>query len=312
MDRKLKIMDWLVHGGHQYEFFKTNHKFFCTKTNGQQPQAEDLGRPRNRNVNYVTGPRASADFYDIMMVRSALKEYTYKKYRYASKGKNTPGIAVMQTHIPFKVPEWTRCIVWNSKFVMDKYRHRYPKQKHFYIPHGFDPDEFKFLNLERNKRVLSAVSVFKERGYLLGFNEWRWVSKKAGICDLLGHGNDDLKEAIGSFPLAKLVKTYNKYGVFLNTTTKSAMPRTRAESLMCGTPLVTTNNYGIERYLTHGKNCLFANTKEDMLKSVKKILSSKQMQEDLSAAGREAAIKHFHITTYIKRWNQVFEEALRR
>ena len=89
------------------------------------------------------------------------------------------------------------------------------------------------------------------------------------------------------------------------------MPRTRAEALMCGTPLVTTNNFGISRYLVNKKSCIFANTREDMFKSVEKILGSKQMQKDLGAAGREAAIKYFNIRDYLSKWEQVFEEALK-
>ena len=105
------------------------------------------------------------------------------------------------------------------------------------------------------------------------------ISNELKKCDLLGHGNDRLRESVGSFPLEKLVRTYNEYSVFLNTTTKSAMPRARAEALMCGTPLVTTNNFGINRYLRDGESCLFADTKGDMLKAVNKILSSNQMQQ---------------------------------
>ena len=309
MAKKLKIMDWLVHGGHQYEFFKTNHDFYCTKVTGKAPSPKELGRPRNKNVKYVEEVRAMRECYDIIMVRSSLNKNRYKRFR--RRGCSPPGIAVMQTHSIFSVPPWVKCIVWNSKFVMDKYRAQFPNKKHFYIPHGFDPNEFEFLNLQRNNRVLSAISVFEKRGNLLGFKEWTWVSKRLGCIDLAGHGNDNMKESIGTFTLDKLVKKYNKYSVFFNTTTRSAMPRTRAEALMCGTPVVTTNNFGIGKYLIHGKNCLFANTKKDMEKEIKKVLASKYMQEDLGAAGREAAIKYFHIKEYLKRWDQVFQEALR-
>ena len=90
------------------------------------------------------------------------------------------------------------------------------------------------------------------------------------------------------------------------------MPRSRAEALMCGTPLVTTNNYGINKYLVNNKSCIFADTKEDMLKAIKKILDSKQMQVDLGCAGRETAIEHFHINDYLSKWEQVFQEAVGR
>lgn len=304
---KLNVIDWLVHGGHQYEFFKSDCNFYCALPSGKAPNPKDLGRPKNENVKYVDEREIRRKIFDIIIVRAGIDSKRYYKYRYK---KGSPlGVAVMQTYLPFKVPKWVRCIVWNSKSVMDKHRGLFSGKKHFYIPHGFDPKEFDFLNLKRNGRAISASSLFKQRGDVLGFNEWLWVSKNLKKCDLLGHGNNRLKESIGSFPLEKLVRTYNKYSVFLNTTTKSAMPRARAEALMCGTPLVTTNNFGINRYLRDGESCLFADTKGDMLKAVNKILSSNQMQQDLGAAGREAAIEHFNIKDYLDKWNYVFEEA---
>jgi glycosyltransferase involved in cell wall biosynthesis len=309
MTRKLKIMDWLVHGGHQYEFFKTGHNFFCTHTNGRRPHAGELNRPANKNVTYLKERDAKNQSFDLIMVRAISEPSRYEAFR--KRSYRLPGVAVIQTHTPFDIPRWTRCCVWNSKVSMDKHKHMFSRQKHFYIPHGFDPGEFKFLGLERNGRVLSGVNVFKKRAKLLGYNEWRWVADKLKKCDLIGHGNDEEEESIGNYGLSGLVENYNKYSVFLNTTTKSAMPRTRAEALMCGTPVITTKNFGIENYLTHGKNCLFADTREDMLRHVKRLLASKDMQEDLGMAGREAAIKFFNTKEYKARWEEVFEEAAR-
>jgi len=306
---KLKIMDWLVHGGHQYEFFKTNHNFVCSLPDGSAPDSKSLGRPINKNVSYVDDNKAKYKKYNIFMVRGGVNPGRYNRFR-INKIRKVPGIAVMQTYLPYEVPGWVRCIVWNSKIVMDRYHRNFPGKKHFYIPHGFDPNEFCFLNLERNNRVLSAASLFKQRSKVLGFNEWRWVSRRAKCCDLIGHGNDGLSESIGCFTLNKLVRTYNEYSVFLNTTTNSAMPRVRAESLMCGTPLVTTNNFGINRYLVNEESCLFADTKEEMLSAVKRIVDSEDLQQQLSLSGRAIAVKYFHIDDYISKWNHVFEQAL--
>ena len=300
------VMDWLVHGGHQYEFFKLNHDFYCTNLAGQRPIDKDFGRPRNKGVLYVLEKAARNRKFDILMVRAGLNSARYEFFR----KKNKPyGIAVIQTHTPFSVPSWVGSIVWNSYKVMKKYKRNFPRQRHYHIAHGFDPNEFRFLNLERNKRIISANSVFKKRGHLLGFSDWKYVSDNLGVCDLAGHGNDKLKESIGSFPLDPLVKKYNEYSGYLNTTTASAMPRSRAEALMCGTPVVTTKNYDIDMYLSHKVNCLYADSKEDMLKYSKMLLDSEGLVEDLGAAGRAAAIKHFNIIDYLQKWERVFEDA---
>lgn len=307
MNKNLKIMDWLVHGGHQYEFFKAGCEFYCSLPDGGAPDPACTGRPVNKNVKYVDDYSAKNIDFDIFMVRAGVDPARYESFRSFRAGR-VPGIAVMQTYLPYDIPDWVISVVWNSKAVMDKYKGDMPGKKHFYIPHGFDPSEFSFLNLKRNKRVLSASSLFEKRAGVLGFDEWKWVSENTGFCDLIGHGNDNLSESIGSFELDRLVKIYNRYSVFLNTTTKSAMPRARGEALMCGTPIITTNNFGIDSYLVDGKNCIFADSKYDMLKSIYKILDSQQLRDDLCFSGREAAIKFFNINDYIDAWNNVFYE----
>ena len=193
---------------------------------------------------------------------------------------------------------------------MDKYGGQFSWAKNFYIPHGFDPLEFKDMGLVRNNKMLAAANLYKQRSAFLGYSEWRWVADRMpGLNNLLGHGNDE-PESIGSHPLVELVRLYNTYSVFLNTTTNSAMPRTRAEAMMCGAPIITTNNFGIDRYLSNGVNCIIADKKEDMLRGVKRVLGSKSMQEDLSKMARETAVRHFNIKDYLSRWSEVFYEAL--
>jgi len=305
---KIKVMDWLAHGGHQYEFFKTGPSFYCTTRAGIAPNFSDLGRPKNSNVEYIDELFGSKIRHDIIMVRLGLNPERYR--RFLMTNPKAAGIAVIQTHSPFPIPRFVKSVVWNSITAMNKHFKSIPNKKHYYIPHGFDPNEFKFLNLERNDKILSVYSAFKQRAKHLGYEEWRWVADQCGKCELMGHSNDEIPECIGSFQLNDLVIKYNSYPVLLNTTTASAMPRSRGEALMCGTPIVTTNNYDIGGYLKHGVNCMFANTREEMLNSCKAIIQSRAFREDLSLAGREAALKYFHISKYIEKWQQVFQEAL--
>ena len=142
MSGKYKIADWLVHGGHQYEFFKTGHDFYCSNPDGSAPNPRSLGRPVNKNVNYMKQNSMQEKRVDLIMIRAGVGHRGYKRLREKFAFNKPPGIAVMQTFLPYQIPGWTKCVVWNSEFCMNKYKADFPKQKHFYIPHGFDPDEF--------------------------------------------------------------------------------------------------------------------------------------------------------------------------
>lgn len=311
----ISIIDFLVHGGHQYEFFKGDAIFSCVNPDGSLPAPRDLGRPRNQNVKYMRICDIGHQKFDIFMYRQNIKDRFYSEI--LKRSPNARGIAVVQTYQPSTqfyqdtvASKHIAAVVWNSKPVMDRHYKKFHNKKHYYIPHGFDPNEFVNLNLPRIPKVLSSFSLFKQRGGLLGYNEWEWVSRELGGIDLLGHGNESIKNNIGSFALEQLVKKYNIYSAYLNTTIDSAMPRSRAEALMCGTPIITTKNYGIDKYLIHGKSCLFADSKEDMLINCKKVLENISLREELSLGGREAAIEHFNIKTYLQRWKEVFSEVM--
>lgn len=297
----IKILDFLVHGGHQYEFFKNNATFYCMGVNGELHTHESLGRPKQNNVNFITKDCLKDISPDFIMIRAGVK---YDDYIQFIKNGVKP-IAVIQTHTPFKIPAWCKTVVWNSKVSMEKFKKDLSDKKHYHIVHGFDPNEFKPLKIEKAKRILSSFSLFKQRGDLLGYPAWNLVSNNTGLCDVIGHSNEEIPSNIGTFPYPKLVDIYNSYSGYLNTTLHSAMPRSRAEAMMCGLPIITTSNYDTPFYFKDRINCLIANDSSSMIKSIKILISDSKMQNDLSIAGRETAINFFNIKTYVERWKGV-------
>lgn len=301
MTSKPKILDFLIHGGHQYEFFKNNADFYCLGVNGEIHTSKSLGRPQQNNVNFISKNYLSNFDPDIVMIRAGVNhENLYKFIKNGAKA-----IAVVQTHTPFKIPEWCKIVVWNSKVSMDKYKKFLTGKQHYYIVHGFDPNEFKPLNIEKKERILSSYSLFKQRGDFLGYDNWKKINDQINLCDVIGHGNEEIKNNIGIFSYPQLIEIYNSYSGYLNTSIHSAMPRSRAEAMMCGLPIITTSNYDTPFYFKDRINSLIANDPGSMIKLIRLLLSNSKMQEDLSLAGRETAIKYFNIKTYLERWKNI-------
>jgi glycosyltransferase involved in cell wall biosynthesis len=297
----IKILDFLVHGGHQYEFFKNNATFYCMGIRGELHTHNSLGRPKQNNVNFITKKDLKNISPDIIMIRAGVR---YDDYIHFIKNGTKP-IAVVQTHTPFNIPSWCKIVVWNSKVSMESFKKDLSDKKHYHIVHGFDPNEFKPLKIEKNKRILSSFSLFKQRNDLLGYSSWNLVNNQTNLCDVIGHGNEEIVSNIGTFPYPKLVEIYNSYSGYLNTTLHSAMPRSRAEAMMCGLPIITTSNYDTPFYFKDKVNSLIVNDSISMIRAVNKLISSSKMQEELSIAGRETAIKYFNIETYINKWKNI-------
>ena len=299
----MKILDWYNHQGHQYEFSKIGHEINLVGLDGKKPLWNINSRPLRDNVNLVDIHEGIKSEPDIIMWRRGT-DYKWAK-RMVKFGAKCIGVA-QTTYFDYLVPKFVSILVWNSKHAMEKLYKNYPWCEHVYIPHGFDPDEFKNIPGERNGRILSVSSKFKERGKILGLGMFLHVSKSTQLCDLYGHDNNDLAEDCGfANTFEDLISIYNRYSVYLNTTIESAMPRSRAEAMMCGMPIVTTSHYDISEYIEHGHNGFIADNSSDMIKACQKILKEKKCFEEMSLRSRETALKHFHIRDYLKKWNNL-------
>ena len=298
----MKVLDWYNHQGHQYEFFKLGYDFYLLGIGEVHPDWNEKTRPKHKNVIEVCIDDILNETFDVVMYRTGGR----KKWIESFVSKGAEAIAVVQTTTPPDIPSYVKHVVWNSVVTMNKYKKYFNHAKHIYIPHGFDHNEFANQNLDRNGQILSVANLFKQRGKLLGYNDWVKVKNSLG-CKLIGHGNKDISTEIKeASTFDELLGEYNLNSIYLNTTIESAMPRSRAEAMMCGMALVTTNNYDISRYVSHKKSAFLCNNYKDMIKYCKVLQDNPNLCKDMGAAAREEAIKHFGISTYLSRWKDVF------
>ena len=299
----MKILDWYNHQGHQYEFFKINAEFRLLGRSGNIPFWDENHRPKNKNVKLCDLSMILDDRFDFVMHRSASDEHLIDIMR--SRGSKV--IYVSQTVFDPEIKKTPDAIVWNSPEAMRRFSSKY-KCPSFSIVHGYDPDEFAFLDKERNGRVLTVANSFKKRADILGFDMWEYCKNKTGLVDLYGHNNEGLGFGrIDNF--SNHINILNTYSVYLNTTTHSAMPRARAEAMMCGMPLVTTKNWGVGKYIREDE-CFFVRSKEEACDAINNILSNDSLRDRLSRASRDCAIREFSLNKYKKSWNKVFERVL--
>jgi len=304
---RLKILDWYVHQGHQREFAKINHDICLVGANKKIPSWNEKHRPLNENITLSDEASLRDENFDVVIVRSPVQR---ERVSYFVKKGAVP-IAVVQTTTPFDIPSYCRHVVWNSLDVMTNYSKKFPDKRHYYIVHGYDPEEFCNLNLEKNKRILTVANAFRSRSHVMGFPLWDRVSSKLQIADVVGHGNLDLyKVDRQAEDFEQLIRIYNSYSVYFNPTHSSAMPRSRAEAAMCGMPIVSTNNYEISKYFAHKKNAILSNDDKEIVLEIKRLLGSSMMRNDFGNSAREIAIKHFHIKDFISSWESVLGDAV--
>jgi len=299
----VRILDFYSHQGHQYEFFKGDHTYTLLGSDNKCPNWNTLHRPKNKNVLFRSLEETSDMVFDIVMYRSSSDISVVNMHR--KRGAKI--IFVSQTTFCPEVRMDVDAIVWNSSKAMRDFSNKFNCRSE-YIVHGYDPSEFKPISCKKNHRVLSLANAFKSRGNLLGYDVWSKVKSKTGICDVYGHNNEDIRsKRVETFD--DQIKIYSKYSMYLNTTTHSAMPRSRAEAMMCGMPIITTKNYGIEKHV-YDSECFYIKDEYQAISAINKLLSSESLQEEYSKKSRNAAIREFSLSGYLSKWNNLFEDIL--
>lgn len=302
---RYKILDWYVHQGHQKEFFKLPHDFYLIGADGTPAKWNKEHRSLPSNVTLISEEHAKLLNFDIVMIRSPVEKARYNLF--IERGSKP--IAVIQTTSIFELPKKCKHVVWNSLDVMNRFSKRLPDKEHHYIVHGYDPDEFKVLDIEKNNRVLTVANAFKRRSQIMGYDLWVNMLKNVKVLDVFGHKNTDISIYITETKnFDELIKIYNTYSIYFNPTKSSAMPRSRAEAVMCGMPLVSTDNFDIGMYFKHDKNAILSNDKGTIKDGLIKLLKSTEMQKEYGALAREVAINNFHIKDYLDKWNYVLEK----
>lgn len=293
----MKILDWYNHQGHQYEFFKLGFDFFLTSSDLSEPVWNTDHRPLNKNVTLSDLERIIDVDFDVVMYRSGCDELLIKKI----KRRGAKVIYVSQTVFEPELKIKPDAMVWNCKSVMMKFKKNF-NCKHYAIVHGYDPEEFRPIDVEKNGRVLTLANAFMSRGSLLGYDIWKRAALTSGRCDVFGHGNEDIGVGrISSF--ADQIEIFSKYSAYFNPTLHSAMPRSRAEAMMCGMPLFTTKNYGIEEYIKDNE-CIYVDKNSNFEKIFSEL--SKSKYEYFSNKSREVALREFSLYRYLNNWSSVF------
>ncbi len=98
------------------------------------------------------------------------------------------------------------------------------------------------------------------------------------------------------------------YSIYLNTTQFSAMPRSRAEAMLCGLTVVTTPYYDIEEYIEHGKSGFLFREPDEAVTILNYLRQHPEACRLIGLASRELAQKVFKLNRYLAEWRTLIGE----
>lgn len=112
----------------------------------------------------------------------------------------------------------------------------------------------------------------------------------------------------------ELATLYAALDLLLYPTLADNHPLVCIESLCCGTPVAGFATGGVPEIVRHGQDGLLAPTHavEDLIQNAVRLLRDADMRRRMGQEGAAGAAQRYHLNLFVRRYENVYEEALRR
>gem|GEM_PF-360374 len=356
--RRLRILSYRWHCGHQYEIHRLPHDFTLVQ-GGNITDWWDYGqRPLRPNVRFLPQSQVNYDEYDLAILH--FDEFVLRPE--LSKGILCEGwgSVFQELQTEFKGPKVAIChgvpyfygacdlnyrsanlgrIVEEERQAMVDFlgdtmaivnSHRAQRDWGFrqskVIWHGFDPQEYPPSCYR--KGAIVAVGHMLKRPHYRGLGLYlktldQLNSRGVLLPDFLGDAlanqvnlprldkayfDSDNERGWASFQ--NYVSFLRDYSIFFNTTQNSPMPRTRAEAMLCGLAMVTTNCHDEDMFIEQGINGFYSNDPRELAQILGDLQHDPGLTRTIGQAGRRRALEAFHIDNFLNEWNETLGDLL--
>jgi glycosyltransferase involved in cell wall biosynthesis len=104
------------------------------------------------------------------------------------------------------------------------------------------------------------------------------------------------------------VDRIRQFSVYLNTTLRSPMPRSRGEAMMTGVIPVCLRNHDVDRFVENGVDGFYADTPEDLAAFLNDLFRDRGRILEMSRAARRKAMDVFNHDRYLAAWTNLLGE----
>jgi len=101
-----------------------------------------------------------------------------------------------------------------------------------------------------------------------------------------------------------------RHKVYLNTTLRSPMPRSRTEAMLRGVIPVSLDNHDVSRFIRNGVNGFYSSSAGELAEFCKTVCRDPGMRERMSIAARQTAMDVFNHDRFMTEWVKLIEETL--
>lgn len=201
-------------------------------------------------------------------------------------------------------------VVVNSHQAADEWQFR----KSRVIWHGYDPQEFL-----PGKHDLDIVThgVDKARPHYRGAHALRATLDRLGAGIGVSTHKHEAQMPVSredpryaGFAFQNWLDHLGRHKIYLNTTLRSPMPRSRTEAMLCGVIPVSLDNHDVSRFIENGVNGFYSSSPEELADFCRSICRNPAMHSKMSASARATAMDVFNHDRFLTQWVRLVEETI--
>lgn len=184
------------------------------------------------------------------------------------------------------------------------------------IWHGFDPREFRAGSHSRG--VLTLRHDDSRPHYRGRFEQIEVESRLDPDIEIFRGACPEIPfeipatNAFAERQFSSYVRHIGQFKMYLNTTLRSPMPRSRGEAMMAGVIPVSLANHDVSMFIENGVDGFYSERVEDLAQFINGAIRDERALASMSAAARRKAIEVFHHQRFQNDWRQLLEERLGR
>jgi hypothetical protein len=348
--RRLRILTYRWHAGHQYEIYKLPHDF--TLVTGLLPPEMDHWsfdqRPLRGNVAFAPVSFIDPRDFDVALLHfdenvlcpqlsnGVVSARWGDAFAWFLGLNLLPKIAVCHGTVPF-IGQYAADPGPKNSFVLHELERRrlidaitaakvkvvcnsHQADREWEFPdsrviwHGFDPIEFPPTTLERDILMLSADAT---RPHYRGAWEQDRVLSRLDPCivaETAAHAGGAIENRSTNGFAARHFRSYidriRQFKIYLNTTLRSPMPRSRDEAMMTGVIPVSLRNHDVDRFVDNGIDGFYADGADALASFINDLLKDPSRVEAMSQAARLKALDVFNHDRYLAAWSELLRETM--
>ncbi len=343
--RRLRIVTHRWHVPHQYEIYKLPHDFtLLTGTGtGFTNDWEYRQRPLRPNVRLLPAVEYNPKDYDLAVIHfdenvlcpqlsnNTLSDDWGRTFEWFMAHRDLPAVAVCHGTPPFvgqyaanperiehfEVLESERLrlvdLLRDVEVVCNSHQAAQEWQFHRcrVIWHGIDPQEFP-----PGSHELGVVShgTDRHRPHYRGTHDLHSVMSLLGPdVPVASHKHEGPKLVLPDDPsyaqcsYRAWIDHLRRYKIYLNTTLRSPMPRSRTEAMMCGVIPVSLRNHDVDHFIINGVNGFYGDSPEELVDAIRFLLGNERARAKIAKAGRETAAQTFNHDRFLTEWTRMLQ-----